>query len=36
MDGVRAHLALAHTLDSLAARSLMSRRTYTCRIHQLT
>jgi transcriptional regulator GlxA family with amidase domain len=36
MDWVRAHLALAHTLDSLAARSLMSRRTLTRRFHQLT
>jgi len=36
MDWVRAHLAVAHTLDSLAARSLMSRRTFTRRFHQLT
>ena len=36
MDWVRARLALAHTLDSLAARSLMSRRTFTRRFHQLT
>jgi transcriptional regulator GlxA family with amidase domain len=36
MDWVRAHLAGAHTLDSLAARSLMSRRTFTRRFHQLT
>jgi transcriptional regulator GlxA family with amidase domain len=36
MDWVRAHLAAAHTLDSLAGRSLMSRRTFTRRFHQLT
>ena len=36
VDWVRDHLALPHTLDSLAARSHMSRRTFTRRFHQLT
>lgn len=33
---MRASLALAHTLDSLAARSLMSRRSFKRRFHHLT
>jgi transcriptional regulator GlxA family with amidase domain len=36
LDWVRAHLELPHTLDSLAERALMSRRTFTRHFRQLT
>ncbi|MFM4762011.1 helix-turn-helix domain-containing protein [Aeromonas veronii] len=36
LDHLRAHLAKPHTLDSLAAHTLMSRRTFTRRFHQAT
>lgn len=36
LDHLRAHLAEPHTLDSLAAHTLMSRRTFTRRFHQAT
>ena len=36
LDHLRAHLTEPHTLDSLAAHSLMSRRTLTRRFHQAT
>ena len=36
LDWVRANLHLAHTLDSLAEKSLMSRRTFTRHFRQLT
>lgn len=36
LDWVRAHLDLPHTLDSLAERALMSRRTFTRHFRQLT
>ncbi|MGL5539937.1 MAG: helix-turn-helix domain-containing protein, partial [Aeromonas veronii] len=36
LDHLRAHLAAPHTLDSLAAHTLMSRRTFTRRFHQAT
>lgn len=36
MDWVRENLATAHSLDSLAGRALMSRRTFTRHFHQLT
>ena len=36
LDDVRASLAAPHTLDSLAARALMSRRTFTRHFRQLT
>lgn len=36
LDEVRASLAVPHTLDSLAARVLMSRRTFTRHFRQLT
>ncbi|MDH0893846.1 MULTISPECIES: helix-turn-helix domain-containing protein [unclassified Pseudomonas] len=36
LDWVRAHLDLPHSLDSLAERALMSRRTFTRRFRQLT
>ncbi len=36
LDWVRAHLAEPHTLDTLAARALMSRRTFTRRFRHLT
>lgn len=36
LDWVRAHLDQAHTLDSLAARAAMSRRTFTRHFRQMT
>lgn len=36
LDWVRAHLDQAHTLDSLAARATMSRRTFTRHFRQMT
>lgn len=36
LDHLRAHLAEPHTLDTLAAHTLMSRRTFTRRFHQAT
>ncbi|MCH2222965.1 MAG: helix-turn-helix domain-containing protein, partial [Dechloromonas sp.] len=36
LDWVRAHLEQAHTLDSLAARATMSRRTFTRHFRQIT
>ena len=36
LDHLRAHLAEPHTLDTLAANTLMSRRTFTRRFHQAT
>lgn len=36
LDHLRAHLADTHTLDSLAAHCLMSRRTFTRRFHKAT
>ena len=36
LDWVREHLAEAHSLDSLAARALMSRRTLTRHFRELT
>ncbi|CAG9197975.1 helix-turn-helix domain-containing protein [Burkholderia vietnamiensis] len=36
LDWVRAHLDVAHSVDSLAARVLMSRRTFTRRFRQAT
>jgi transcriptional regulator GlxA family with amidase domain len=36
LDWVRAHLDLPHSLDSLAERALMSRRTFTRHFRQLT
>lgn len=36
LDWVRAHLDQVHTLDSLAARAMMSRRTFTRHFRQMT
>lgn len=36
LDWVRAHLSAPHSLDTLAARALMSRRTFTRRFRQAT
>lgn len=36
IDWVRAHLQTQHSLDTLASRALMSRRTFTRHFHQLT
>jgi transcriptional regulator GlxA family with amidase domain len=36
LDWVRAHLEQSHTLDSLAARAVMTRRTFTRHFRQLT
>jgi transcriptional regulator GlxA family with amidase domain len=36
MDWMMQNLAIAHTLDDLAARTLMSRRTFTRRFRQMT